>query len=135
MEIVMFKKTCMKICVIMAFLFIATVVFAQSIIQIRTSSGKPYQVIEMYMGKYQGQAEANELVAKGWIARKLDREHQEIIRRVLEQYVTETGDTYVMIISQLPIGSSVLHIAVVCEFTSATTYNYWFKEKMDSFPR
>jgi nucleoid-associated protein YgaU len=102
------------------------VVFADSQGEYRSTSGRTYQFIEGYHGKYKGQSMVNEYFASGWEEAKLTRDLQELMSRVLDTYVTESGDTYWILAFQRYGGVSYV---IICEFTSTTRYNYWVIEK------
>jgi hypothetical protein len=106
----------------------AAAVFAHSLITMEVNSGRVYRVVEGYTGKYQGQVEVNKIVANaGWYEKKLTKDIQEVMEKVLGKYVTATGDTYV--IGQLPDSADLVSFTIVVEFTSATQYKYWLLER------
>jgi hypothetical protein len=89
---------------------------------LRSSSGRLYELLEWYEGKYKGQSYLDSIQWK-WDELKPTREEIEIVRMVLNGYVTTRGDTFVIWITK--IDNSVVGHFFICEITSATQFDYW----------
>jgi hypothetical protein len=120
------KKMKKKLFLIAGLLVLATAVFGYDSETMWTSSGRSAVVGCDYYGKYMGKIIVSNFISSGrFRSTKPSTEHWELINRVLNKYDTEKGDTFMIGIvfsGNYTVGS------FVCEFTSATQYNYWFLE-------
>jgi hypothetical protein len=114
-----------KIVFFSVFLLLSTIVFGEGT-TVNTSNG-PYLVSYFYEGRNQGQHQADTAVRWGGTRSTPSKVHWECINYILGLYQQTAGDTFV--ITMTPGWyRSAYNFRFVCEFTSATRYNYWFFE-------
>jgi hypothetical protein len=108
--------------------------FGQELFDVRTSAGV-YWVSYWYEGKNQGQSRTNWFLAGpetggGCTISVPNKIHWECLNYILSMLTPTKGDTFVVGIKK---PGSFTSFSFVCEFTSATQYNYWFVEHPPSF--
>jgi hypothetical protein len=91
------------------------------------SSGSKAFVIYCYAEKYESQTLVNNMISTGDSSPKPSGEYWELINKVLNGYDTAKGDTFVIVITFF--GGTTTG-SFICEYTSATKYNYWFFNKL-----
>jgi hypothetical protein len=117
-----------KLLLITGLLVLATAAFAEDEVM-WTSSGRRAEVSYEYLGQYYGQKAANVAVSTAGRNSKPSADHWDLVRKVLNKYDTEKGDT-VMIVMGFFFSHTIPTVSVfICEYTSATQYDYWFFEK------
>jgi hypothetical protein len=114
-----------KVFFVFVFMLFTTLVFGEGT-EVNTSEG-PYLVSYFYEGRNQGQRQADIAVAWGGKGSKPSAVHWECLNYILRKYQTTTGDTFVVTVTPGWYRSTYMY-RFVCEFTSATRYNYWFFE-------
>jgi hypothetical protein len=115
-----------KLLLIMGLLVLATAVFAQDSEIMWTSSGRRANVGYAYLGKYEGQARANNIANDyNYNYVQPTNEHLEIIRWALNKYNYTVGDTFLVFFSL----SRGVYYTAYCEFTTSERYKYWVYAK------
>jgi len=116
-----------KVIFIVAFVLIASVVFAEYLgnIEVNTNEGL-YSVRMWYEGRYSGEeVRAYYALYRGFrTLDKVSNGQMEAARRMLSRYDSVKGDTYSIFV-EWGIGYSARTIALIIEFTSNTQFNYW----------
>jgi hypothetical protein len=110
---------------VLMFVLVSAGVFAEGIV-VNTSAGR-YLVSYFYEGKNQGQKEADDMVKWGGKRSIPSAIHWECINYVLRIYQPTIGDTFTITMTPGWYRSTYA-FDFVCEYTSATKYNYWFFE-------
>jgi len=118
-----------KIIIVMFFLGISAITYGQDAELIETSSGKVWIVVYGLFGKYEGQSYVNNtrpLYRNPQYLTLANREHKEIIDKVLNKYKRSVGDTFFITFNGSKKYSNYTHdYYFVCEIKSNGSYDYW----------
>jgi len=118
-----------KMIIVVFFIWITSIAYGQEAELLKTSSGKVWVVSYGLFGKYEGQSYVNitrPLYRNPQYLTLANKDHKEIVNKVLSYYKTSVGDTFFITFGGSRQYSNYTHdYYFVCEIKSNGSYDYW----------